>query len=57
MVIDLESSPMLELSDDEKIGIVATQILKRFKPAFEKLAKCSNFQKIRWCKVWNSYFP
>ena len=39
MVIDLETSPILELSDDEKIDIVAARILKRFKPAFEELAK------------------
>ncbi len=39
MVIDLEHSPMLELTDDEKIDIVAARILKRFKPAFEELAK------------------
>ena len=39
MVVDLEHSPMLELTDDEKIDIVAARILKRFKPAFEELAK------------------
>ena len=39
MVIDLENSPMLELTDDEKIDIVAARVLKRFKPAFEELAK------------------
>ena len=39
MVIDLENTPMLELTDDEKIDIVAARILKRFKPAFEELAK------------------
>ena len=39
MVVDLESCPMLELTDDEKIDIVAARILKRFKPAFEELAK------------------
>lgn len=39
MVIDLESSSYLELTDDEKIDIVAARILKRFKPAFEELAK------------------
>ena len=39
MLIDLESSPVLELTDDEKIDIVAARILKRFKPAFEELAK------------------
>ena len=39
LVIDLESAPILELTDDEKIDIVAARILKRFKPAFEELAK------------------
>ena len=39
MVIDLEQSPFLELTDDEKIDIVAARILKRFKPACEELAK------------------
>ncbi|MBO5253206.1 MAG: type II toxin-antitoxin system Phd/YefM family antitoxin [Clostridia bacterium] len=39
MVIDLDTSPLLELSDDEKIDIVAARILRKFKPAFEELAK------------------
>lgn len=39
MLIDLETSPVLELTDEEKIDIVAARILKRFKPAFEELAK------------------
>lgn len=39
MVIDLENNPFLELTDDEKIDIVAARVLKRFKPAFEELAK------------------
>lgn len=39
MVVDLENSPFLELTDDEKIDIVAARILKRFRPAFEELAK------------------
>ena len=39
MVIDLDASSFLELTDDEKIDIVAARILKRFKPAFEELAK------------------
>ena len=39
MLIDLESSPMLELTDDEKIDIVAARILKRYRSAFEELAK------------------
>ena len=39
IVIDLETCPILDLTDDEKIDIVAARILKRFKPAFEELAK------------------
>lgn len=39
MVIDLENSPVLDLTDDEKIDIVAARILKQYKPAFEELAK------------------
>lgn len=39
MVIDLEESPILDLTDDEKIDIVAARILREFKPAFEELAK------------------
>lgn len=39
LVVDLDSSPMIELTDDEKIDIVAARVLKRFKPAFMELAK------------------
>ena len=39
VLIDIENSPILELTEDEKIDIVAARILKRFKPAFEELAK------------------
>jgi len=39
MLIDLESSPILDMTDDEKIDVAAARILKRFKPAFEELAK------------------
>lgn len=39
MLVDLEKSPILDLTDDEKIDVVAARILKRFKPAFEELAK------------------
>lgn len=39
MLIDLENSPILDMTDDEKIDVVAARILKRFKPAFEELAK------------------
>ena len=39
LLIDMESSPVLELTDDEKIDIMAARILNRFRPAFEELAK------------------
>ena len=39
LLIDMEHSPVLELSEDEKIDIVAARILNRFRPAFEELAK------------------
>lgn len=39
MLVDLEKSPVLDMTDDEKIDVVAARILKRFKPAFEELAK------------------
>ena len=39
MLIDLENSPILDMTDDEKIDVVAARILKRFKPAFKELAK------------------
>ena len=36
---DVESTPCFSMTDDEKIDIVAARILKKYKPAFEKLAK------------------
>lgn len=39
MLIDLEESPVFEMTDDEKIDVVAARILKRFRPALEELAK------------------
>ena len=39
LLIDMENSPMLDLTEDEKIDIIAARILKRFRPAFEELAK------------------
>lgn len=39
MLVDLDRSPVLDLSDDEKIDIVAARILKRHKAAFLELAK------------------
>ena len=40
LVIDMENSDyILDLSDDEKIDIIAHRILKRYLPAFQELAK------------------
>ncbi len=39
LLIDIDSSPVLEMSDDEKIDVVAARVLKRYKPAFLELAK------------------
>lgn len=39
LLIDMENSPVIDLTEDEKIDIVAARILKRFMPAFEELAK------------------
>ena len=38
-LIDLDNSPMIEMTDDEKIQFVANRILQKYKPAFLELAK------------------
>ena len=38
-IVDLEQSVDLELSDSEKIDVVAQRILREYRPAFEELAK------------------
>ncbi len=38
-LVNLDIEPDLDLTDDEKIDIVARRIMKRFKPAFLELAK------------------
>lgn len=38
-LINLEAEPDLELTDDEKIDIVARRVMERFKPAFIELTK------------------
>lgn len=38
-LVNLDLLPDLELTDDEKIDIVAKRVMKRFKPAFLELAK------------------
>lgn len=39
MLVDIQNYPFLELTDDEKIEIVAKRILDKYRPAFEELAK------------------
>ena len=39
LLIDVESNSYFDITDDERIDIAAKRIMKRFKPAFEELAK------------------
>lgn len=39
ILYDLDSSPQIEMSEDEKINFVAERILKKYKKAFLELAK------------------
>ena len=39
VVIDIDRTDYIDISDDEKIDVVAARILKKFKPAFKELAK------------------
>lgn len=39
MLISLRENPDLELSDEEKIDVVARRVLERHRKAFEELAK------------------
>jgi antitoxin Phd len=39
MLINLNESPIIEMTDDEKIDFVAARLLKKYHAAFEELAK------------------
>ena len=39
LLVDMENTPWFDMTDDEKIDVVAARILKKYKPAFEELAK------------------
>ena len=39
VLFDLEKSPMIEMTEDEKIDFVAARIFKKYKAAFLVLAK------------------
>lgn len=39
LLIDMENNSYFELTDDEKIDIAAARVLKKYREAFEELAK------------------
>ena len=39
LLIDMERSPLFDMTDDEKIDVVAARIMKKFESAFEELAQ------------------
>ena len=39
LVIDLDTEPQIEMSEDEKFAFVAARILREHRAAFEELAK------------------
>jgi antitoxin Phd len=39
LVIDLDTEPQIEMSEDEKLEFVAARILREHRGAFEELAK------------------
>lgn len=39
MIVNLETNPVFELTDDERIDIAAKRILEKYRPAFKKLAE------------------
>ena len=39
VLYDIENSPIIDMTDDEKIDFVAARILKKYKMAFLELAK------------------
>ncbi|MBQ7828358.1 MAG: type II toxin-antitoxin system Phd/YefM family antitoxin [Clostridia bacterium] len=38
-LVDMENDTQIEMTDDEKIDFVASRILKKYRAAFEELAK------------------
>ena len=38
-LVDLDQKPDLDMTDDERIDVVATRVLRRYRSAFEELAK------------------
>ena len=39
VLVNVDTTPYFDMTDDEKIDVIAARILKKYKPAFEELAK------------------
>lgn len=39
LLTDIESTPYFDMTDDEKIDVIARYVLNKYRPAFEELAK------------------
>ena len=39
LLIDMESTPYFDMTNDEKIDVIARRVLNKYRPAFEELAK------------------
>ena len=39
LLVDMEGTSCFDMTDDEKIDVIAARILKKYRPAFEELAK------------------
>ena len=39
ILVDVETTPYFDMTDDEKINVIAARVLAKYKPAFEELAK------------------
>ena len=39
ILVNLDETPLIEMSDDEKIDLVAAKVLKKYHKAFEELAE------------------
>ena len=39
LLVDMENTSCFDMTDDEKIDVIAARILKKYRSAFEKLAK------------------
>lgn len=39
LLIDMENTPYFDMTDDEKIDVIAKRVLNQYRSAFEELAK------------------